>query len=65
MRGRFARHNVTVPLPQLRSPFARAVVPVLGGAALFAALALFMWGMAAWISRGGADTSERIAPSAF
>ncbi len=26
-------------------------------------IALFLWGMAAWISRGGAEATERIAPS--
>ena len=43
----------------------RAVVPVLGGIALIAAIAAFTWGMAAYISRGGADSSERLAPSTF
>jgi hypothetical protein len=47
----------------LRSPFARAVVPVLAGAGLIAALGLFTWGVAAFISRGGAETSERLVPS--
>ena len=50
---------------QLKSPFARAVVPVLGGLAFFVVLALVMWGIAAWISRGGADVSDRLAPSRF
>jgi hypothetical protein len=52
-------------VPQLRSPVARAVVPVLAGVALLAVLGAFTWGIAAFISRGGADTSERIAPSTF
>lgn len=59
------RHTGRVPLPELRSPFARAVVPVLGGIALLAALAGFTWAIAAWISGGGAETSERIAPSVW
>ena len=50
-------------LPQLRSPLARAVVPVLGGIAVLAVLGLFLWGMAAWISSGNGVASERIAPS--
>jgi hypothetical protein len=54
-----------VPLPQLRSPLARAVVPVLGGAALIAVIGLFTWAVAAIISRGDASTSERLAPSTF
>lgn len=54
-----------VPLPELRSPFERAVVPVLAGAALLALIAGFTWGVAAFISRGGAEGSERLAPSEF
>jgi hypothetical protein len=52
-----------VRLPQLRSPLARAVVPVLAGAALLAVVGLFTWGVAAFIARGDAPTSERLAPS--
>jgi hypothetical protein len=52
-------------LPQLRSPFARAVVPVLGGIAVLALLAGFTWGMAAFISGGGSEGSSRFAPSTF
>lgn len=51
------------PLIRLRSPFARAVVPVLGGIGFFILLGLATWGVAAWISRGGAETSERFVPS--
>ena len=54
-----------MPLPELRSPFARAVVPVLGGAALLALLAGFTWAIAAWISGGGGTTSDRLAPSVW
>ncbi len=50
---------------QLKSPLARAVVPVLGGVAFFVVLALVMWGIAAWISRGGAEVSEQLAPPRF
>ncbi len=52
-------------MPELRSPFARAVMPVLGGIAVLALIGAFTWGMAAFISRGGADGSERLAPSTF
>jgi len=52
-------------LPQLRSPFARAVVPVLGGIAVLALLAGFTWGMATFISGGGSEGSSRFAPSTF
>ena len=51
--------------PELRSPVARAVLPVLGGAAVIALIGLFTWGIAAFISRGGAEGSERLAPSTF
>ena len=51
--------------PRLRSPFARAVVPVLGGIALIAMLGAFTWGIAAFISRGDAEGTERLAPSTF
>jgi hypothetical protein len=54
-----------VPPPELRSPFARAVLPVLGGLALIAAIGALTWGIAAFISRGGAEGSERLAPSTF
>ena len=54
-----------VPLVELKSPVARAVVPVLAGAALLGVIALFTWGMAAWISSGGGQGSERLAPSTF
>ncbi|MAT07358.1 MAG: hypothetical protein CL424_20220 [Acidimicrobiaceae bacterium] len=47
----------------MRSPFTRAVVPVLGGIAVIGVIGVFLWGMAAWISRGGAEATERIAPS--
>jgi len=38
---------------------------VLGGAVLLAALAGLMWGVAAFISQGGAEGTERLAPSTF
>jgi hypothetical protein len=41
------------------------VVPVAGGLALIGALAAFTWGIAAFISRGDAEGTERLAPSTF
>lgn len=54
-----------VPLPQLRSPLARAVVPVLGGVLLIALIGAFTWVMAIVISGNSDGTSERLAPSTF
>jgi hypothetical protein len=56
---------VRVPLPQLRSPLARAVVPVLGGALVIAMIGVFTWVMAMIISDNSDGTSERLAPSTF
>jgi hypothetical protein len=72
-RGRSAsnsRHNgrVSAPVartPRLRSPLARAVFPVLGGLGIIAMIALSTWGVAAYISGGGATTNERLAPETF
>jgi hypothetical protein len=47
---------------RLKSPFARAVVPVLGGIGFFVLLTLVTWGIAAYISGGGAEVTERLAP---
>ena len=47
--------------PRLRTPFARAVVPVLGGIAFFVVLGLVTWGIAAYLS-GSAEPSERLTP---
>lgn len=52
-------------LPQLRSPFGRAVVPVLGGVVVLVLLAGFTWAMAAFISGGGGEGSSKFAPSTF
>lgn len=38
---------------------------MLGGLAILAGIALFTWGIAAYISRGGAETNERLAPETF
>jgi hypothetical protein len=39
------------------------VVPVVGGMAVIGAILLATWGLAAYVSRGGAESSERLAPS--
>jgi hypothetical protein len=47
---------------RLKSPFARAIVPVLGGIAFFVLLSLVTWAIAAYISDGGAEVTDRLAP---
>lgn len=49
----------------MKTPLARAVVPVLGGIALLAAMALLLWGIAAFLSRDGSQANERLAPTRF
>ena len=51
--------------PQLKSPLARAVVPVAAGIGFFALLAGFMWGIAALSTRGEAQTSDLLAQRTF
>jgi hypothetical protein len=48
---------------KLRSPLARAVVPVLAGIALIAVIAGVLWGMASYISSGEGESSERFLPT--
>ncbi len=56
-------HVVSLPrVPELRSPLARAVVPVGLGLAFFVFLGLVTWAIAAWLSSGGAETTDRLAP---
>jgi hypothetical protein len=50
---------------RLRSTWARALAPVLGGLAFLVVLALVTWGIAAWIARGGADVTDQFAPTRF
>ena len=50
---------------RLRSPLARAVVPVLAGIGVIVAIGLFTWGMAAYITHGGGTPSETLAPTQF
>ena len=40
-------------------------MPVLGGIAFFAALGLFLWGVAAGISNNSDQTAKRFAPTVF
>jgi hypothetical protein len=51
--------------PRLRSPFARAVVPVAGGILLLGLIFLVTWIAAVLISGGGAETTSRLAPPVF
>lgn len=51
--------------PRLQSTFARAVVPVAGGFAFFAVLALALWGVAAVISGNSDQTSANLAPTTY
>jgi hypothetical protein len=67
-RSRAPRHTGPMRLPrprQLRSPFARAVVPVGLGLLFFAVLAGLLWLVAAWLSNGNAKTSDRFASKTF
>ncbi len=49
--------------PQLRSTFARAVVPVLAGLGFFLIVGLLLWGVAAVASRNSGDTTANLAPA--
>lgn len=51
--------------PRLRSPLARAVVPVAGGLAVIALIAAVTWGIAAVIAGGDTETTTRLAPPTF
>ena len=51
--------------PRLRSPFARAVVPVVGGIVVIGLIFLATWISAVLISGGGAETTARLAPPVF
>ena len=50
---------------RLRSPLARAVVPVVAGAVAIGLILLATWGVAALISGGSTDLTERLAPPTF
>ena len=46
----------------MKTPFARAVVPVIAGIAFFALLGLVTWGVAAYLSSDDAEPSDLLAP---
>ena len=48
-------------LPELRSPVARALAPIIGGIAFFVVLGLVTWGIAA-ILAGQSEPTENLAP---
>ena len=50
---------------KLKSTWSRALVPVLAGIAFLVFIGLVTWGVAAWISRGGADVTDTLAPTRF
>lgn len=50
---------------RLRSPFARAVVPVLAGIGFFVVLGLVLWGAAALLSRNANKTDIRLGSDEF
>ena len=56
---------MVVRRPQLRSPLARAVVPVLGGIGFFAVLALVLWGIASLVSQNGSGATANLASTVF
>lgn len=49
--------------PQLRSTFARAVVPVLAGIGFFLIIGLLLWGVAAVVAHNRDDTTANLAPA--
>ncbi len=49
--------------PQLKSTFARAVVPVAVGIGFFALVALLLWGVAAFIASNSDQASQNLAPT--
>lgn len=63
MTGRLCPMSNTSRPVRLKSPVTRAVVPVLGGLAFLVMLGLITWGAAAWISSGGVEVTDRLAPS--
>lgn len=50
-------------VPRLRTPLARAVVPVFGGIAVLGLILLATWGMAVLIAGGDAGSSDQLAPT--
>lgn len=60
---RWAGTLLVMRRPQLRSTFARAVVPVLVGIGFFVVVGLLLWGVAALTSRNRDDTTANLAPA--
>lgn len=60
-----SRLHPVIRRPQPRSTLARAVLPVAGGLAFFALLALLTWGVAALLSRNPARVEDRLAATTF
>ena len=54
-----------VQRPELRTPLARAVVPVAGGIAFFAVVALVLWGVASLVSHNGSSATSNLATNVF
>lgn len=54
-----------MPLPRPKSTFGQAVLPVVGGIAFFAVLALVLWGVAGLVSRGGDGVQSRLGDDVF
>ncbi|CAN5515868.1 hypothetical protein BH24ACT5_BH24ACT5_06410 [soil metagenome] len=48
-----------------RSPLARALLPIVGGVVVMAAIFGVLWATAAWISHGAADSTPTLAPPTF
>ena len=50
-------------LPELRSPLARAVTPIVAGIGFFVVLGFVLWGVAAWLAHS--NTSVRLGDPVF
>jgi len=59
------RSGIAARVPRLRTPFARAVVPVAGGLLVMALILGATWLVAAFIAGGGAESTERLVPPVF
>lgn len=53
----------SAPPVKTRSPLVRALLPNASGIVILGLIGLMLWGFAAFISRDGTATSERLAPS--
>ncbi len=50
-------------MPELRSPLARALAPIVGGIAFFAVLGAITYGIAVYLSSDSAETTDNLAPA--